>query len=394
MPLLNMSAPTNRHAQLLERVASHWSFAGATAAMGAFAGLLGSVYTAEIKNAFPFGWWPDDPVVWVAVSFWASLVGFGIMFGLNIRGQARAAERQIDRLRDETRVLEGLVRTLPPENFLERFQSVLEETYTSVLQSRQQGPDQQRLVDEIQTNVGAIAFLARMFDGDHEGAIYSANIMLYKPMTELKDDELARLEGAIQFLGEEHLVLRESLSGLLVLNPSLAMSANAKTRYQDANMPQLVLPVPSPDRRCYGAYSGVLPGAPEAFLNPDGLSAYMNTDSLAEYCRDQKLFHPRVADELQTYFNTPPGNAVKSFFSISIPNPETFRLGSSCEPMGVLNIHSNKTDMLGEREITMFLPLVRPFVLWIATLVEQLKVIQAASLPSPSPANPSQEANK
>ncbi len=374
-----MDPSTHDRPRSIEQFTTQWWFAGLTAMAGAFAGLLGSVFSGEIKSAFPFVL-QNGPIEWVAVLFWSALGVFGAMFGLNFRGQAQTAELQIDRLHEETRVLERLLRTLPPENFLERFETVLEATYISVLECKQKSDDpKQLLINAIKANLGAIAALAKMFDGDHEGVIYSANVMMYVPVNSLTDAELSTYQGRIRFLGEEHLNLRDALSGLLVLDPRFAMSVKSGELKEDTAMIEVILPVPSPDRRSYAKQSGVLPGAPEAFLHPDGLSGYADTASLANFCRDQRPFHPRVAEELETYFETAPGDQIKSFFSISIPSAEELCIGSSCEPMGVLNMHSNKTNILGEKEVSMFLPLVRPFVLWIATLLAELEAIQATN---------------
>jgi len=367
-----MSPAVSNKSEWIEGATAHWWFAGLTAAVGAFAGLLGSVYSTDIKNAFPFIF-DDGPIIWVAIGFWSALALFGVMVGLNFRGQALATTRQVDRLQEETQVLERLVRTLPPENFLERFQTAFEQAYASKRRANGSEATSEELLSAIQTNVGAIAFLARVFAGDHDDALFAANLMLYSPISEFGDVELANLSGKIRFLGEQNLDLRKALSGLLILDPETAMVVSAKTKGHDATMIELVLPVPATPRRAYGKLSGVLPGAPEAFVNPDGLSAYLDTETLASYCRDNGLFHPCVADELDAYFGNPPGNEVKSFFSLSIPSPNDINRGSSCGPIGVLNVHSNKKGLLGDKDIALFLPLVRPFILDIAGLLVDRK---------------------
>lgn len=137
----------------------------------------------------------------------------------------------------------------------------------------------------------------------------------------------------------------------------LSSSTSAGDAEPDADVPEIRLPLPKTSER--GGRSAALPGAPHAFLTAE-TSGYQNTDTLLEWCRTKGDFQPSVIQDLETYFSSGPGRAIKSF--ISRP------LGRRA---GVLNIHADRPDMLGpalqRREI--FLALVTPILLHLEDLV-------------------------
>jgi hypothetical protein len=89
----------------------------------------------------------------------------------------------------------------------------------------------------------------------------------------------------------------------------------------------------------------------------------MDTHSLAEFCRAEGDFSPSVIRELAAYFRVGPGKAVRSFISRPLLH--------GTHALGVLNLHSNRQDILGpaeERRET-FQALMTPLLLDLAEVV-------------------------
>jgi hypothetical protein len=131
----------------------------------------------------------------------------------------------------------------------------------------------------------------------------------------------------------------------------------ASSFVRDEAVPEIKLPLPRTLERA--GRSAALPGAPYAFLTQE-MSGYHNTDTLLDWCRNKGDFAPSVISELENYFSSGPGKAIKSFISM----PLTARVG-------VLNIHADRPDILGpalqRREI--FLALITPILLHLGDLV-------------------------
>lgn len=351
----------------VRKTAGQWWFSGLTTVVGAFSGLCGSLYSDEIRGVFPFTVIKYGPIEWVAVGFWASLFLFGAMFAANVYAQNQNTDAQIQKL-------QKLINTLPPENFLDSFQKILDSTYRLLLLQKKNEHSKDSILISIKTNLTAIAFLAKIFDGDGAG-VYSANIMLHAPIGPMSDIELQTYAPRILFLGDAGLDLRKSLSGVLVLQQEMAVEVRPGGGMQSpAVASDVVLPIPVEERRMYQGQGAVLPGAPDAFLRR-GFTGYEDTKSLADFCRKNQQFHPRIADELEEYFNSPAGKEVKSFYSIAIPASHSIGTGSPDEPVAVLNIHANRPNILGKDEIELFMPLIRPFVLCLSNLLDEYRSI-------------------
>ncbi|HEY2523634.1 MAG TPA: hypothetical protein VGI29_01145 [Candidatus Binataceae bacterium] len=91
--------------------------------LGLVAGLLGSVFTDDIKAAFPFvlGW---GPISLRATLFWSSALVATFLFSVGQRTSEidrQESEARLDQRSDE---LARLIRTIPPSDFLFTFREI------------------------------------------------------------------------------------------------------------------------------------------------------------------------------------------------------------------------------------------------------------------------------
>src|SRR5688572_27582799 len=102
-------------------------FAAAITLAVAITGLFGSLYTDEIKSAFPF-YWGRGAIEWKAVFFWGALTLSTVSYWLRQVSIDSARERSEKEFREsashleaQSRKLEDIYRTLPPDDFLDAF---------------------------------------------------------------------------------------------------------------------------------------------------------------------------------------------------------------------------------------------------------------------------------
>src|SRR5882724_4148076 len=97
-------------------------FATLANALGVFAGLLGTLYTDDIRSAVPFEWAPSGFLSIHATLFWVCFLVFGITF--------LSRERAVERNRSEAeRRLDQTIRTMPPRGFVTEFARYYEQCF-------------------------------------------------------------------------------------------------------------------------------------------------------------------------------------------------------------------------------------------------------------------------
>lgn len=171
-------------------------------------------------------------------------------------------------------------------------------------------------------------------------AVVSANIMgLYDPDNYLKMSPL--INHQLLFTGEQCV---ESYKSVLVTLPNL----NANNREDISNTPLVALPV------SYWTDNDkvrtLLPGAPSAIYKGNTVST--NTLTIKDECEN---FSSRVKIEVENYFEKNK-KEIRSFACL--------RLMDEFNAIGVLNIHSDKEDIIGadNNYILTFLALISPVV--------------------------------
>src|SRR5438445_9780532 len=282
--------------------------------LGLFAGVIGSVWTQEIGQTFPFqlslrGW------TWRALSFWVFALISATLFFFRERAVDRKSLEAQRCLLDRTKELEHLIRTLPPSNFL----AVFSQLYRTAAEMEKlafgipkPSCDKATVEKCIRVVLRLVATLAQKFDGDHPDVRYAANIMIFRLASELTGPGLDELQERLQF--SEEGVGVENLRGLLDLELSLSTIASDLNSNRDPNLTGFALPIPKTARTESGMK--VLPGAPVAFVDKE-VDIYIDTRNLREWCDKYGDFTEDVKRQLEAYFNKNEG-IIRSFVSIPL----------------------------------------------------------------------------
>ncbi len=357
-----------------QKIVSSPVYATLTTVLAVIAGLLGSVYQDDIANAFPLAlsnaW---GTISWRAAAFWMSVVLFAVLFFFRQWWDDVNRERlNATALRAEqgTERIEALVRTMPPRAFQGQLAQMVAGAYRGVARvlPRKKEADLTRddLVALIRVLLNSMARLAMIYDDQPltpEGsAVYSANVMLFVPSPEEGAFD-AETVVALRFHPAEYDL--KQLLGVLVLRPELSATSDiADLPGPDAVVSAIALPVPALHTKD-GRWNA-LPGAPKAFLTEE-VDGYDDATTLGEWCTKSGNFLPSVVDELRQYFTTGDGRRIRSFISRPL-------LTLDGRKLGVLNLHSSRTDILGDTDERMpaFLAMLTPLLLELQAAVEIL----------------------
>ncbi|MCA2992184.1 hypothetical protein [Gemmatimonas sp.] len=217
------------------------------------------------------------------------------------------------------------------------------------------------IVRAIRSALSTIAELAQEFAHGEE-ASYGANIMLViGPKSEHSRHFPEPLVEALRFHRKTDTA---SLVGLLYLPADLLVENLESGAPRDVAL--IALPIPPAERDEHG-HQLLIPGAPAAALL-GRFSVHEDTRKIADECGD---FAADVRSSIRRYFSDDgEGRDVRSFASI--------RLGSETNPVGVLNIDSNRTHVLGTESefyisfqalITPILSVLQPAIAEYAALI-------------------------
>jgi hypothetical protein len=364
--------------------------------LGLLAGVLGAVYTKEIEEAFPFHLTRlAGGFSFRALSFWFCALFSAILFFFREQAVAkdRKKEQQDARVAQEAliqraRELEHLIRTHPPANFLAIFARLYD--IAALVEGRNFGAPQvttdgeSQLAADIRLILRLVATLAQKFDGDNPDVRYAANIMVFKATKDLRQEERSEIKNRLQFCDEDLDV--QNLRGILDVELPLSTTASDIDSKIDDGLVRFALPIPQNPKS--NGRSRVLPGAPMAFVDKV-LDMYVDTRNLHKWCDENGDFTVAVKHKLKSYFEAHE-QVIRSFVSIPIFGGSALE---SDNPIAVLNIHSNKPNLLkGDGEpVTHFVDLIRPFQLVLSRLLMvylalNTKNIQSTAVPVACPA--------
>ena len=336
----------------------HPGFAGLTAVLGGLAGVLGSLYTEDIRQAFPFAIGPV--FVPKAAAFWASLLMFGWCFAKGFGAQLKAQAKQSGELQESIEKLERVIRTLPPEGFLSEFEDFYSMAFTQAQSVRDEEATKEELFTAIQTCLLSLLALAHAFDGSPKHLRFAANLMIFRPIP-ADPQHLLELQRTMIFMeGGADLT---KLAGYLELLPAFRTAIDRED-LQDAVTPTICLPVPRAELRTVGARTTVLPGASSAYCAPHAISWWRDTTQLGQWCRENTALRAEVAAQMEHYFEGD-GRSVRSFVCLPFGTTDD---ESWKDVLGIVNIHSDDVDILGDTGVRQFVPLARPFMLLLSEL--------------------------
>ena len=346
-------------------IGNHPLFAVAVTLLGVIAGLVGSLYTEQIKRSFPFHLsWPvsADPQ---AILFWLIISSFALMFFGRQWASDKSVLKAQRELIEQSASLQALIKTLPPEGFLSWWSSrycACRKVARKVLNTKEITIDQ--IEEAIRQVLQHVVFLGVEFDGVPADCRYAANIMLYCNREGMKDDEMNRIGGILKFFDRDY----SALQGYLELLPKLSVASDTEKHAQDEHLEAFALPVDKLEVSEHGKIRQ-LPGAPLTFWQ-NGPSHFADASQLAEWCMKHGDFSDSVEQAINAYFKSERAQRIKSFASIPIPNPKSVDDGKVSQPMAVLNIHRDRMDMLrGADAFKLFFPLAAPFTALIGELL-------------------------
>jgi hypothetical protein len=366
---INIRETSRKLGDLWEAVFGFPLFGGVTAALGVLAGFLGSINDKAIESA-GFHLLHSRQ----STEFWASVIAVGICFSGTVWAQSRAARRdRIDMLRetDRLKALVNRLHSLPPTGYLGAFEGAINEAgLATVLALSRPATTHEELEKAIRIVLATLLQLARQFHvPDFDGTRYSVNIMLYKPIQpETSDAEIEELESRMKFFDKTGDIRR--LRGCLELHTIFSTSSD-DTEKPDATLRPLVLPIPYTKSEASRDLVGtsVLPGAPWTFVTGDA-SGFPNIDIVAERA-ERGDFAPSLIESLREYFKEAKERGNCGMVSLALPAYPAYRvLGDATDGrMGVLNIHRNVDNFMGEGQLELFAPLAAPFCALLARLL-------------------------
>ncbi len=357
-----------------DTVVRHPGFATLITLLIIVSGLWGSVFSAEIRNAFPFymvkwPWWKQHwSWSWAALSFWTLALISSLAFFFRERSVTIEQERVQNRALSRAHEFEHLIRTMPPSNFLavfSKFFGAACNVVDAAFQDPGPAPKDRSIVEQSARHLlRMIATLAQEFDGDNPDVEYAANVMLFVPSENISSPEKEFVERNLLFCDESLSV--DHLHGALQLELALSTTAADNFAGPDPAMRPIALPIPKKTK--IGDKYKVLPGAPIAFADraPD---LYTDATLLPDWCRKHGDFTREVIDSVEEFFR---GSPVRSFISIPLfPIADDGGDDTTFEPFAILNIHSSRPGLLKERgePLAHFIHTIHPFQVFLVRLL-------------------------
>lgn len=297
------------------------------------AGFHATVYTDEIKNAWPINVLPERPwsFSFPALIFWMSAIIPTVVLTFRHRAADRSRQLAEAKLDDRADQLEQLIRTMPPRDFLsavsEMFRSA--DKLVDAILGVPKTPQNPDAIDQsVREILKMVALLAAKFSGHRPGRHrYAANIMLFRSLEDLKGN-LSEVETRLKFMVSGATV--DGLRGILDVIQSLSATAETNSSEADHELEPFALPVPKEIKR--RDKTTVLPGAPYAFVEGQA-SVFFDTSEVYRWCKDYADFTEDVESSVKEFFEN--DNRVNAFISIPLKERVTGF------PFAVLNIHSD-----------------------------------------------------
>lgn len=399
--------PLNRLESWLERP----SGSTVTTILLLLTGGWASIRTTDIQCCVPFRW----DLTWGGVAFWVLAAASGYLFFVGQRAkdllrrvresdyETRRAEQRAeservrkeiedslrareDSLRARLDELGKIMRTMPPENFIENYAVLYLGAASITDEALRLDPVRERdeVVARARRLLRTVAVLAKTFDGDHDERTYGANIMVYRTAKSvLSDHDLLQRVVSNPFFFREEGVELHGLEGVLILQPEF--SATSDVADVDGSIQQIVLPIPHKRLTPENKYL-VVPGAGVAYADRKDVLV-PDSSKIGDWCRDYGDFRQEFTIRLQQYFTDHP--VVSSFASLVLLPPDGWLEDVAPAPLGVVNVHANEVGLLrgSDRAFTQFVSILRPVLRQIARLWLHLHPAGTPDAPTSSAAD-------
>lgn len=312
-----------------EFLASPW--VGTTVAvLGVTTGLLGSIYTDELKKMIQaLAAITPREGAWLFVAC-VIATALAVFFRQRVIDKKRELVQQ--RFDAAAEDIPELIRTLPEQNFQHEFGIVFEKSAVMIRNL----VDLETRADGVTVLLQGFATLASKFDAGRRDDRFAANLMVY--LSGASKEPWLR---TLKFFDRDP----KSLAGVLALPAEFAAVADD----HDKTIPEFALPVPADIGRSREEPGGegyrILPGAPLAYAR-NRFEHYAATSALGQWCRDYGDFTEREKGQLNEYFATL-ADQIAGFMSIPIREPTTaYTPDAERRVLGVLNIHWDRCDRL------------------------------------------------
>lgn len=351
--------PTPRYFRIMSAPAT----AAFIAWLGLFLGVAVSIWGNGIREAtrqFGSAVWDRAPrsVDGPTLLFWAGLVVWARLLYLRLITDEEHKVRRAAEMARTVTDLKGAIFRAPNPSVYGRAKKYFDETSGTVLAlerawAAKPEPDEARvelLRVQIQIILEAVVRLVKTFNVlDDERVRYRANIMLLEECRPAEPHPFPQsLVARIKFFDLTRFA-EDKLLGMLYIPSALAFPPAEEGG--QASIHDVVLPVPHT-----ATADGVrfaLPGGPWAFLTGE-MSVHEDTRVLA---KEWQHVDERARRQLERHFSEHgAGGHVRSFGS--------FRIGDENHAIGVLNIDSDRTHLLGTDRLyyLTFHTLVGPFI--------------------------------
>ena len=376
-----------------------WSFLGAffsfVGTIGlVFVGLLGSIYTAEIKNSFPFRFFNEMPMKSLeikspllflntkfsmhseALVFYLFFLLFALLFiwgskiSLNFDAKIKFETLKTVELTYK-KIAEGQI--LPSSDFLEDVHvntqnifQILNEYYLT--KDKLTKTDIEGLVSR---GLHSILALLSAYETDLYGEsaeiMYGANIMTFYSGYKGNENEQKQIKKNLLFVDQSTDL--NSLEGVLVFQHKLSASSRHPEENSDPTLDKLTLYLPVPKQTIINGKYIVLPGAPLAYLEPQSINRYEDTLHLFKWMDEQGDFLLAVKNAVNDYFSSDQAKDIRSFLSLPLVYKE--------QCVAVLNIHKNEPRLLyKDEQLNFFTRLLFPYCEALAELVGAWKIME------------------
>ncbi|MDP9113922.1 MAG: hypothetical protein M3O20_09585 [Acidobacteriota bacterium] len=264
----------------------------------------------------------------------------------------------------------GAVETLPHATFRAAWmqQSFSISKLATSAPFRRDEIELKELVGAIRAIVASAASLAESYDVG-TGARYAANIMFFVPnlgKPPYFEDEYWKVVRFKPHWCEEN---RNLVDGVLILKKELSAKAGDPRAADAINDLGFI----TENHPLSGKWR-ILPGAPRAFAGGLGeqkyaAHGYRDVAKIGELNQQDFMIEKDILMEVEKYYSQGEGANVKSFVAFTIPRVRD----QAANPLGVLNIHSDRVGMLGgaQDKFQIFAQLMAPFIgelAWAAEL--------------------------